>query len=201
MHETFKMLTLDQMVQNILSDKNQSILLKKVLFVIFPLSDKAMVSHHYYILLWTVVAVVLFLQLLVIGLLYWKKQLGTTIILNTYKTKVWWFFWLTGLCWTYQMSLINVHFVSNLSTGHNKTWLLLGWCSGSLQPVSVLWHKLFMRSKMHHSVVECFCSSQDPQDLDQVACEKYCGPNLEGYSCNTCLSAGIKGLRSGSGHP
>ncbi|XP_078132621.1 uncharacterized protein LOC144534516 isoform X2 [Sander vitreus] len=35
----------------------------------------AMVSHHYYILLWTVVAVVLFLQLLVIGLLYWKKQL------------------------------------------------------------------------------------------------------------------------------
>ncbi|XP_039677818.1 uncharacterized protein LOC120572558 [Perca fluviatilis] len=38
-------------------------------------SDKEMVSHHIYILLWTVVAVVLFLQLLVIGLLYWKKQL------------------------------------------------------------------------------------------------------------------------------
>ncbi|XP_037615079.1 low affinity immunoglobulin gamma Fc region receptor II-a-like isoform X2 [Sebastes umbrosus] len=32
-------------------------------------------SRHYYILLWTVVTVVLFLQLLVMGLLYWKKQL------------------------------------------------------------------------------------------------------------------------------
>ncbi|XP_042257870.1 uncharacterized protein LOC121889740 [Thunnus maccoyii] len=32
-------------------------------------------SHHYVILLWTVVTVLLALQLLVIGLLFWKKQL------------------------------------------------------------------------------------------------------------------------------
>ncbi|KAI3375965.1 hypothetical protein L3Q82_016493 [Scortum barcoo] len=32
-------------------------------------------SRHYYILLWIVIAVILVLQLLVIGLLYWKKQL------------------------------------------------------------------------------------------------------------------------------
>ncbi|XP_018534951.1 uncharacterized protein LOC108885200 isoform X1 [Lates calcarifer] len=31
--------------------------------------------HPYYILLWAIISVVLFLQLLVIGLLYWKKQL------------------------------------------------------------------------------------------------------------------------------
>ncbi|XP_032381458.1 low affinity immunoglobulin gamma Fc region receptor II [Etheostoma spectabile] len=34
-----------------------------------------MVSHQYYVLLWTAVSVVLFLQLLVIGLLSWKKHL------------------------------------------------------------------------------------------------------------------------------
>ncbi|XP_042368234.1 low affinity immunoglobulin gamma Fc region receptor II-a-like isoform X2 [Plectropomus leopardus] len=39
-------------------------------------SDKEIhFSRHYYILLWVAVTVVLFLQLLVIGLLFWKKQL------------------------------------------------------------------------------------------------------------------------------
>ncbi|XP_051251132.1 low affinity immunoglobulin gamma Fc region receptor II-a-like [Dicentrarchus labrax] len=39
-------------------------------------SDKGIhFSHLYYVMLWVVIAVVLVLQLLVIGLLYWKKQL------------------------------------------------------------------------------------------------------------------------------
>ncbi|KAL7375850.1 hypothetical protein ABVT39_025342 [Epinephelus coioides] len=47
-----------------------------------PACDSEMkCSLHHYVLLWVAVAVVLFLQLLVMGLLHWKKQLGTKILL------------------------------------------------------------------------------------------------------------------------